>query len=483
MGNLGGRDSDVDGSRDSGNGDGLCGDGPLAGAVCGEGHETILVDSGLTGLTGLAGGLGDAPLDPLIEEGAGTIEGGNAVLLAGNSAAGGDRGRARGGKGSERGLGGSEHKRIDEGRRAVDSPHMVELVPVQALRVVDLGELIQHIVDLEPLLVHDDRLDRGKGGVLRRRDTVAGVGEHGGAVDRIIGKQHVETVKLALIESEAVDADMSAEPVGAVDVERLGENVNVGKGVEVSRGDSIDAADLTEVLVACGGVVGGHEAELGGRGLDILDHGLCGRLVHGSGSVAVGETAAQRDLRNDVLHHNELVIVGRGVQAVDDTGDKVRNAVQGRERLTKLLLTDGDRVLRLEVHSVEHAVHVGLVASEHGGLRVRRIEGVSVGDIYEDFLDRLAELKDTFLGEGPRVRVHAGSDDDSRNAVDQRRNELIHARLESGDSLTYSTDALGRVHRCGDGLVVFQTGVVSDSVDNADAAGIEATSVGHTRHG
>lgn len=482
MGNLGGRYSDVDRSGDGGNCNRLCGDSPLTGAVSGEGHETILVNGSLARLTGLAGGLGDAPLDPLIEEGAGTGEGGYAVLLAGDSAAGGDRGRARGGKGSERGLRGREHERIDERRRAVDSPHMVELVPVQALRVVNLGELIQHIVDLQPLFVHDDSLDRAEGGVISSRDTVAGIGEHGGAVDRIIRKQHVEAVKLALIESEAVDADMSAEPVGAVDVERLGENVNVGKGVEVCRGDSVDAADLAEVLVAGGGVVGGHEAELGGRGLDVLDHGLCGRLVHGSGSVAVGETAAQCDLGNDVLHHNELVVVRSRVQAVDDTSDQISDAIEGRERLPQLLLADGDRVLRLEVHSVEHAVHVGLIASEHGGLCIRRIERVSVCDIYEDFLDRLAELKDALLGECPRVGVHAGSDDDSRDTVDQRRNELIHARLESGDSLTYSTDALGRVHRCGDSLVVFQTGVVSDSVDNADAAGIEATSVRHTRH-
>ena len=153
---------------------------------------------------------------PIIRKGA--IYNSSSILLSDSSRRSGGAGVACDGNARNGCRSGSEHNDVHERRCRINSPHMIELIPVQPLGIEDLSELVENVVHLYPVLIHHNRVNSTE-----RRIESTIHSDFVGLIVRVVCQQHFQPVNFTLIEGETVNSDMPAEPVCAVDIERYWE--------------------------------------------------------------------------------------------------------------------------------------------------------------------------------------------------------------------------------------------------------------------
>nr|DAH12496.1 MAG TPA: hypothetical protein [Caudoviricetes sp.] len=304
---------------------------------------------------------------------------------------------------------------------------MVEVIPVQALAVVSGLESAEVVINLIPVLVYQDGLNT------------------------VVGKV-----------ADIVNNDNMTSELRLIHMERSSQHIDIHTSVEVG--------SCNEVLVFLGsrspntsvvhGVVeDGHAV---GHGLN-LNHCLTsGRSIGNSGDRLNNEPATLAILGNQLLHKDELIQSSGFIHAVNQSSNEAVKAVIGQKRLAELLIGNGQRIVQLAVHGVEHGENIREVALEQSVLRSTGVIGLRLDNINIDLLDGFTNSKAAFLEGGQRVRSHTVIEDNQPDTVNQCINELVCLRFKIENSITNIVNILGSSF--GDSILIHSGAIGSDSI-------------------
>ena len=351
---------------------------------------------------------------------------------------------------------------------------MIPVVPVQALFVVLVGELVHVIVDLEPGTINDDCLDFCHDIQFRSGQRDIGL---------IVLEDLSESFRIDV--SPVINEDSVAHVLSLAHVERSCEVVDIIHrfGIRIDEDILICFCGMSRDT---GKVVGSlHELQLVGdtakSDCQVEDFGT----FVGRGSIRdIGRIEFTIKDRSDehVLHDQELIVVRRGIQFLDDLLDEVVHAVPRQERKFEVLLLDRGLVELFVVLDVErgtdvrHFTFVDLMLS-YGGII---LEGFR--QIDEDLFDGLTIFKVTLLEHRPGIGVHFGLDNDFTDPVDEGFQEFILECRIVHDDRTDLADGL-RV-RSSDRDMVFKVKgcFVTDGIDDINRSIGSGNDFRSTRH-
>ena len=92
---------------------------------------------------------------------------------------------------------------------------------------------------------------------------------------------------------------------------------------------------------------------------------------------------------------------------------------------------------------MERRAHVGKLALGERVLRTLGVEAVNVGEVDEDFLDRVSELEVPALEHRPGVAVQLGGHDGEADAVHERVQKRVARGLVGGEVLADGVNLVG----------------------------------------
>nr|DAI24361.1 MAG TPA: hypothetical protein [Caudoviricetes sp.] len=346
---------------------------------------------------------------------------------------------------SDRGNGlrrGSEDKGVGKGRSAEGFPHMVEVVPVQTLAVVVLGELHQVIEHHEPLTVN-------------QRGNTSGES------------------------AEVINENTVSHELGLTHVECGSQHLHINDGIKGSIQDKELVVLLGKVHNAHSIILAGHELQLIADCLDV-GHDFLGGSGRRFGDNNGIHTALGGSILDKLLHAQEFIELRTSVHTVHDSCNEVSNPFRGKERLPQLLLRNGSLVEVLEVHFVEHSGHIRDFPFEHRFLSQDRVKGVGLGDVDENLLDGLAVFHHPFFEHLQGVLVRFAGDDNTGDTVHQGIQKLVLRSLELHHRITNVTDIILRSYR--NPLAVGVTRIATNGVQNVHAVTCQRGRIGFYWH-
>ena len=323
---------------------------------------------------------------------------------------------------------------------------MVVVIPVQTLAVIVLGHLLEVVPNLPEVDGGHQRGNAVKDGDFILRPRLERRVNRSVLVGEQVGKA------LPIHVHEGIYADDMTDEVGVLKVVGSCQHVQVHDGFELCRDDKVLIVNVGVGGYAAHGVFAALELQ---KARHLTEHGgnvNCVRLV-GFGDGNALDVAVQHGTCEHVLHHKVLIGLRGSVHALHDGGDKVSDTLPRQERLTKLVIGNGNRVILLKVHGVKRRANVGNGSLENILFRLGRAELERTREVDEDFLNRLAELQTSLLEHRPRVRVHFGRNDNEPDAVNERIEVRIGRGGEVQDVIANLVDGFGRA-RNADGSVL-----------------------------
>ena len=253
--------------------------------------------------------------------------------------------------------------------------------------------------------------------------------------------------------------------VSLIHIERSSQSVHVNDRLCLCAHDEVLVIVLGVLEHTSGVVLRGREHHQVGRFLNGGGHSVgvrSGESVNGYGM----ETTSQNLLCQQILHGDELIVVGGGIHLVNDTGDELRDAVSGQERLSQLLLLNSCLVELLIVHNMERRAHIGNLPLVNFLLGNSRVILERLGDVYENLFDSLAVFQHTLFEHLPRVGVHLAGENHTTNAIHQSGQELI---LELGHIHNDSANLTNVVRVIGSDryiVLIIDGGAITNSVQH-----------------
>ena len=278
---------------------------------------------------------------------------------------------------------------------------MQTVVVVKALRVTNVLELHEHIVNHSPVGVEHDTIKRRKGCQLSRRER---------RIVIVVLKELCKALRVML--RKGIDKIATANELGLVHVERRSKHVHVKSSVHVCGHNDSQVSGTGSVVHTRLIVVRGHDGELVSKCLSGRDDSLVIRLstVTSRARSNGGHAIVQDGAANGILDHAVIVIVKGRVHGLNDARHKVGQGTPRHESGAGLLLRNRVLVENLIVQLVEGNTHVGVLALKDFLLGNIRIEGVRPCKVDKNLLDRLTDSKFALLEVAevgiPILRLH-----------------------------------------------------------------------------
>nr|DAG18668.1 MAG TPA: hypothetical protein [Caudoviricetes sp.] len=350
-----------------------------------------------------------------------------------------------------------EYNSIGERRGRNGFPHIVPVVPVHTGADVILSEFVVVIVDLKPFLVQKYGLDIG-----HQRQLVGGNGFNHVTVGGNVRKA------LIVERCEIINQLEPADEISLVHVERTSQHIHIIPRVERAVHEDVLVSFLRVGSNTGGVVFVAHESELVGRATEsnsgVLDVSRieCDR-VH---------LAVRDSLDNQVLKQQVLVVLSGLIQTDHNLGNQILHTVHAHERLTQVLVLNGDRVLHTPIHGVESRPNIWECSLQLTGFCLFSRKLTSLGDTDEHFLDSLAKLQIALLEFSIVVVERSALDAHSGDTINQSVDKLVSHSGVAIQRLT-NTGNVGSLSNRRDKRLILSTRVCANGVENINGACVQ----------
>ena len=193
------------------------------------------------------------------------------------------------------------------------------------------------------------------------------------------------------------------------------------------------------------------------------------------------ELAIGNALDNQVLEQQELIVLGSGVHSVHNTGNQVLHTLHIKERHTKVLILNGNRVLHTPVHGMESCAHIRQRTLQLTVSSLFYTELPSLSNLDEYFLYRFAELKVALLKLSICVVEYCALYPYQCNTVHQSIDKLVSQCGITVQDFTHTGD-IGSLGYFRNLRLILIACILTDSVKNIHRACVEFSYCNSFRH-
>ena len=334
---------------------------------------------------------------------------------------------------------------------------MIEIIPPEAAGNELLSKLVKVIINLKPVLIHNERLN-----ICHQCQF------SGGDFLKTVTFLTDDFKPIVIKRGKVINQEQRTHEVSFAHVERTCKHIHIEVSIELS----IHEDDLSFLrgggLNSGGIVVATHEREqiaLATESLGIVVHI---RTINANGLKLTFGNA----LNDKILEQKELIIVGGGVDSINNVGDEIGNTLSVKESLFKLFHADGNRIDNLPVHSVESRLHIGLVLLEFSCLSLFLREGESLGDTHEDVFDGFTVVNHALLQSCIGVVEGGRLNTDSGNTVYQSVDKLV---CHGGSTIKHFTHTrnINSGGNFGNLILISKRSIVTNNVKDINSRSIK----------
>nr|DAL57180.1 MAG TPA_asm: hypothetical protein [Caudoviricetes sp.] len=336
-------------------------------------------------------------------------------------------------------LSGEVH-RISKRTSGVDTPHMVEIIPIQSTAQVILTHGVQLSVHLEEITVNHDSLNSGQVGIVRSNMgigaiTTNGNGNTASARGVVTSEQVLQALNLILAHGKAINFQTMTHKVGLIHVKGASQNVNVNRSRNVNRDNSIQPVRRCIHRNTSSIIILGDELHLAINALQglhqllttsFVSHGINGNLLN---------LVILNQIVNQILFHNESIQLSGLINLVDNVlheSVKVRFIQKSSfQRLT----VDSNLILNAAIHGMIGSKHLCRVTTKFSlhnlivSSPVSRKIGSSLLHQDVNFLNSCTLRQNTLIEHLPGVLKGNIAHNGQADTVNQRITEIVQTRL------------------------------------------------------
>nr|DAW38119.1 MAG TPA: hypothetical protein [Caudoviricetes sp.] len=359
-----------------------------------------------------------------------------------------------------------KHNSVREGRITNGFPHVIEIVPVHTTRDILLGELIVVVIHLEPLTVNQNSLNVLHECQFSRCDFLNHIRVSTNLIEPLI----VES-------SEVINQHQLTHEVSLIHVESGGQHIYIVLCIVLAIHENILVTLRRGSMHALGVELGFHKGQQVRSSTELHSCVLHVTIQNGNRvHLTTGDA-----LDNQILEQQVLIILGGGVNGIDNLCNQILHTVDRSESLLQVLILDSNRVLHTPVHSVESRTHIGKSTFQ---LTVSRLFGgelTSLSNVYEHFLNSLTKLKITLLEfrigvvKDGRLNTHKG------DTVNQRSKEIVSTVRITINHFTDARDILRITNLRNQRLILIRC-ICTNRIEDINRARIKLCHSNSLRH-
>nr|DAG42446.1 MAG TPA: hypothetical protein [Caudoviricetes sp.] len=334
----------------------------------------------------------------------------------------------------------SEVHRISKGTSGVDTPHMMEIVPIQSAAQVILTHCVQLSVHLEEITVNHDGLNSSQVSIVRGNMGIGAIttnrnGNSASTRGVVTSQQMLKALNLILTHGKTINFQTVTNKVGLVHIKGTSQNVNVNGSGNINRDNGIQPVGRSIHGNTSGVVVLGDELHLTVNALQRLNQLLTTSFIgHGRNSNFLNLVILNQ-IVNQILFHNESIQLGGLINLVNDVLHKSIQVRFIQESGFQRLTVDSHLVLNAAIHGMISSKHLCRVATKLSlhNLIISSTVSRKIGScfLHQDvnFLNSSTLRQNTLIEHLPGVLKGNIAHNGQADTVNQSVTEIVQARL------------------------------------------------------
>nr|DAJ53593.1 MAG TPA: hypothetical protein [Caudoviricetes sp.] len=334
----------------------------------------------------------------------------------------------------------SEVHRISKGTSGVDTPHMMEIVPIQSATQVILTHGVQLSVHLEEITVNHDSLNSSQVSIVRSNMGIGAIaancnGNSACARGVVTSQQVFQTLNLILTHGKAINFQTVANKVGLIHVKGTSQNIHIHGSGNVNGDNSIQPVRRSIHGNSGGIIVLRDELHLTVNTLQRLNQLLTTSLISHGGNSNLLNLVILNQIVNQILFHNESIQLSGLINLVNNVLHKSIQVRFIQESGFQRFTVHSNLILNAAIHSMissKHLCGVTTKLSLHnlviGSTVSRKIRSCL---LHQDvnFLNSSTLRQNTLIEHLPRVFKGNIPHNGQADTVNQSVTEVVQARL------------------------------------------------------